>query len=100
MSKTNEIGSHKTSVFTLDDGALCVVYHNTSVVKKKPDGSIELNTGGWRTATTKLRMNQASNQFGLGYCVYQKDFDWYVRSINGTVLRFDEQTLILPVGWK
>jgi hypothetical protein len=37
-----------------------------------------LRTGGWNTVTTKARMNQASNQFNLGYCVNQTNFIWYV----------------------
>jgi hypothetical protein len=48
-----------------------VWYHSTCVVEFDKD-VIKLCTGGWRTATTKTRMNQASNQFGLGYSVYQK----------------------------
>lgn len=30
------------------------------------------------TNTTKLRMNQAANQFGLGFGVYQKNHAWFV----------------------
>jgi hypothetical protein len=30
-----------------------------------------------KTVTTKRRMNQVSNQFDLGYTVYQKDHKWY-----------------------
>ena len=39
---------------------------------------IILNSNGWATATTKSRMNQTSNQFDLGYQVFQKDYAWYV----------------------
>src|SRR5208337_4674554 len=31
--------------------------HQTDVVKYWPDGRIELNSGGWRTVTTKDRIN-------------------------------------------
>jgi hypothetical protein len=65
---------------------LCVAYHNTFVVCAS-DKTIVLNTGGWFTVTTKTRMNQASNQFGLGYRVFQKDFRWYVE-FKGKVRRF------------
>ena len=41
-------------------------------------GIITLNTGGWETSTTKLRMNQASSEWGLGYHVYQHKHDWFV----------------------
>ena len=39
-------------------------------------------------------MNQASNQFNLGYQVFQKDFDWYVEW-EGKTLDFFEDTIIL-----
>lgn len=54
-----------------------VVYHKTPVVAWDTK-RIVLRSGGWMTVTTKLRMNQASNQFGLGYSVWQKDFAWFV----------------------
>lgn len=77
MARMWEIGSHKTTV-RMSNGLLSVVYHRTEVVKTTPK-SIILNSGGWKTATTKKRMNQASNQFGLGYNVYQKKGKWYVK---------------------
>ena len=80
-----QIGSHKTSVFT-EDGITRIVYHNTAVVKFNND-EIILNSDGWNTVTTKTRMNQASNQFDLGFRVYQKNFDWFVEH-NGKTYEF------------
>ena len=82
MANLNEIGNHKTSVFTLEDTTY-VKYHWTNVVEFNEE-TITLNTGGWYTPTTKTRMNQTSNQFGLGFRVYQKDFDWFVEYDNKT----------------
>jgi len=76
MSRTNTIGTHKTSVFT-EAGTTKVIYHDTAVVSFNSD-TITLNTGGYFTRTTKLRMNQASNQFDLGFKVYQRQGTWYV----------------------
>jgi len=59
------------------NGITEIVYHQTPVVKFDAK-SITLNTGGYRTATTKRRMNQAAKMFDLGYSVVQKDFVWYV----------------------
>ena len=56
---------------------VAVKYHDTVVVQTT-DTRIILNNGGWFTATTKTRMNKASNQYGLGYQVYQHDYAWYV----------------------
>ena len=76
MSQTQHLGRTATCVHT-EDGVTRVRYHATDVVAFDVD-RVTLDSGGWRTATTKLRMNQAANQFGLRYVVFQKDFEWFV----------------------
>jgi hypothetical protein len=106
MTQTTRVSGVATSVFTDTDGALCVKYHHTIVWKLHSDGMIELNTGGWRTVTTKVRMNQAFHQYGPRvpvdgesyqiprYGVFQKKGDWYLwdRKSN-TNTAFDDETL-------
>ena len=87
------IGTHKTEVFT-ENGVTYVKYHNTRVVAFS-ENAIILDTGGWFTPTTKTRMNQTSNAFGLGFQVYQKNYEWYVENINGNVQHFKNKTLKL-----
>jgi len=77
MAQMYEIGKHATTVATGEDGKTRVTYHSTVVVAFDHN-EVTLNTGGWETVTTKTRMNQTSNQFRLGYQVYQKDYQWYV----------------------
>ena len=80
MAQQNTIGTHRTSKVRVDN-KLLVVYHSTPVVQINDTSSgkcVILNNGGWDTATTKTRMNQASNEYGLGFQVFQKDFDWFV----------------------
>lgn len=55
------------------------IYHSTSVAKIFDDGVVVLNSGGYRSNTTKLAMNQALNERGLPFSVYQKKGEWYVR---------------------
>lgn len=93
MSQQHRVGKTATSVFTDKSGALCCVYHQTCVAKKHKNGVIELNSNGWRTATTKTRMNQFSNQHGLGYTVSQKDGLWSV-SVGGKVIPFHDHMTI------
>jgi len=76
MSQQHRIGSHCTN-WNCKDGVTRVTYHNTDVVTFTDD-LIVLNTGGWFTATTKARMNQTSEQFDLGYRVFQRDWMWFV----------------------
>ena len=79
MAQVTQIGTHATTVAT-DEGITRVTYHATAVVKWSPRESwVELNSGGWRTVTTKTRINQALHQFGIAFQVYQRDFDWYVK---------------------
>ena len=55
------------------------MYHNTAVVTKFLDGTIKLNSGGWKSATTKLAMNQASNEWNMKFAVSQRKGEWFVR---------------------
>ena len=92
MERYNTVCAHKTNVM-LTNGMGTVIYHRTPVVHWDKD-KIVLDTGGWFTNTTKLRMNQASNQYGLGYSVYQKAHQWYVE-YRGQVRAFDGMMLTL-----
>lgn len=55
--------------------------YNTNVVTFNAH-RIMLNTGGWKTVTTKQRMNQASDEYDLGFTVFQRQGMWFV-SFNG-----------------
>ena len=50
-----------------------------------------------RVLHTKLRMNQASVQFNLGYTVYQQKGQWFV-SYRGATRQFDQDEIILERG--
>ena len=83
MGQTRTLGERATSVWRDTDGTLHVRYHATEVVRVDPSGVVHLNTGGWKTSTTKTRMNQAANQYGLGFYVYQRDYNWFVTISRG-----------------
>lgn len=88
MSQQHKLGKRKISVKgNMIDGELTVTYHSTDIVSVK-NGTITLNTGGWRTATTKTRFCQIANQFGLGFSVYQKKGDWFVYTKSGDTIPF------------
>ena len=76
MAQQHKISRNNTKVFQ-EDGKTIVQLWGTRVVEVAPS-FIRLFTGGYETATTKTRMNQASNQMGLGYYVYQKRGQWFV----------------------
>lgn len=76
MTQTRRVTGVATSIRE-EGGKTIVRYHSTDVVAFDSQ-EIVLNSGGRRAATTKLRMNQASHQFGLGFHVYQEDHEWFV----------------------
>lgn len=75
-----------THVFYEEDGSVRGVYRGTAVCVMSKDGKVRLWSGGYRTYTTKLRMNQFSNQFCNGrFSVYQKGGNWFVTTKDGTI---------------
>jgi hypothetical protein len=57
------------------DGTIGVLLHNTHVVTFSPDGKVTLNTDGWRTVTTKDRINDYLPE---GWGLYQDSKVWYL----------------------
>ncbi len=98
MGQVKTVGTTATTIS--NDGEYTIVtYHATQVIKWN-EKEIIINTGGYRTVTTKNRINQASNQYGLGIYVKQKNGFWFV-SIrdsgyfgNQNVLMTSEKVLI------
>lgn len=76
MARYNRLSTYRTT-WEHDATRGSVIYVNTRIVAW--DGEhVTLNSGGWQTVTTKRKMNQAANQFGLRFCVYQRNFEWFV----------------------
>ena len=65
-----------TKVDTVN-GLTVVRLYSTDIVMFNKD-RITLNTGGYYSNTTKDRMNAASQDFSLGYKVFQKNRVWGV----------------------
>jgi len=69
-------------------------YHNTCVAQLDNNNNVKLHSGGWRTATTKTRMNQFSNEFcGGRFRVYQKNNTWFVSYAGAELDYFDGMVL-------
>lgn len=74
-----------------------VKLHSTTVFAFNPlTDTVRLNSGGWRTVTTKRRMNQAADEFNLPYRVFQKDFEWFVDIMGETVEFYDNMEFKVP----
>ena len=107
MTQTQRISRNNTTVWEDEStGETCVTLHATTVFRHNPKTrTVTLNSGGWLTVTTKTRMNQAANQFGLDFSVYQKGKDvstdepsWFVRVGERTLDFTDGMTFELPTA--
>ena len=58
-------------------GVIAVLLHSTDIVKFYPDGTIVYNSGGWKTVTTRDRMNK----FGP-LSVWSDRGVWYVSNVS------------------
>ena len=79
MGQTHTISRNNTTIVPKRDHTV-VTLHQTEIVKVYPD-RVELDTGGYLTATTIARMNQAANQMNLGFSVSRKGGEFSVRKI-------------------
>ena len=82
---TNWAGSNTT--VTHENGTAFVYLHGNKIAEVD-DVSVTVFDGGWQSNTTKSRLNAILSEFGsTGDCVYQKDFQWFVRD-NGDTAEF------------
>lgn len=86
---TRKIGKHKTTVTRVKDNVTVRYWYTDVVTANLLNGAVTLNTGGWQTTTTKARMNQTSAEYNMGFTVYQKDWQLFVRKNDGTEIPFN-----------
>jgi len=89
--------AYRDEVYQLPDGTLVFYLHQHAIVALKPIGgrvSVTLDSCGWRTYTTKLRMNR---WIPGGYLVYQKRYTWYLKTPTGTQEFYDGITFEVPL---
>jgi|TARA_R110002111_G_scaffold225365_1_gene286974 hypothetical protein len=82
----NRLSNYRTT-WTETNGRGSVVYVHTPIVEWNED-TITLKSGGWESVTTKRKMNQSALQFGLGFGVYQRNYEWFVDTPTGETLNF------------
>ena len=76
-------------------GHLQVKLHDHTVMDYAPDGLVHLYSRGWRTVTTKERLNAL---LPANVAVYQEDYEWYVRAANGTRKFYEGITVDVATG--
>jgi hypothetical protein len=89
-----------TRIRRVNDSTIAIRYHDTDVVTYQADGSALLNTGGWRTLTTKDRMNTYGPK---SVAIWQERGVWRVtvRGENGApryTTLFRDGLIVTPTG--
>ena len=60
------------------------VYLHGNHIATVSNDSMQLFDGGWRSNTTKSRLNALCYEFAYGCGVFQKQFEWFISSRAGT----------------
>lgn len=92
MTKYDQVGRVATVVAPVAEGRTAVIYHQTAVVTWD-NARIVLDSGGWKSNTTKVRMNQAATVYNLGFWVYAERGKWFVRW-GDRVLPFEDKMIL------
>lgn len=72
--------------------AIAIRLHDTDILTFRPDGSVICNTGGWKTHTTKDRLNEY-----LPVRIWQKAGRWFLGE-NGKTVEFADGMIIHADG--
>jgi hypothetical protein len=92
MARMDKLSTYCTTVAQAGD-LIAITYHKTQIVAFD-SRNIVLRTGGWDSVTTRRKMNQAANQFGLGFSVYRDKGESYVRTPAGAILPLTDNMTI------
>lgn len=71
----SKLVKNNTRITEYVDGKKVLRLHSTDIITWTADGKIVLNSGGWRTHTTKARINE---YLPLDIRIYQKNYKWYI----------------------
>lgn len=93
MSQTQRISRNNTTIAHHPDGTRVVTLHRTPVVTVTDD-TVVLNTGGWFTATTRTRITQVCNEWGLGWGVSVRKGKWFARHHDGREVPFNGAEIV------
>ena len=84
---TTAKGAYRDMSFKMDNGVIVHFYHQSPIAIEK-DGKIRLDNCGYKTSSTKKRINKYSP-----FKVFQENFIWYI-NINGEKREFKNGMVI------
>ena len=94
--KESKMVARNTIQYETDDGDVVTRLHDTDIVRKTADGAIYIDTGGWNTATTRARINDAL--MGTPYHVHTDQGQVILRTPKKGNVRFKQHAAIGPRG--
>ena len=85
--------ANNTHVVLQKNGDIAIQLHSTNIVTFTVDGDVVLDSGGWKTPTTKQRMTLFSpvsvySNKGVWYCHDKNDRDEVIEFYNGIRFRY------------
>lgn len=82
---SKEVDWKKDNTEVINIGGVSFVYLYSNLIAMVGDTWLEIFDGGHKTATTRSRLNSILQAHSNGEYVYQKNFNWFVSTINGEV---------------
>ena len=82
---SKEIDWKKDNTEVINIKGVSFVYLYNNLIAMVGDTWLELFDGGWKTNTTKSRLNAILKEHGNCEFVYQKNFTWFVSTKDGDV---------------
>lgn len=73
--KSSKVIKGNTVEYITNEGTRIIRFYETNIIIFHTDDTVELNTNGYKTVTTKERINEFSP-----FNIFQKDHTWYIDS--------------------
>jgi hypothetical protein len=82
---SQEIDWKKDNTEVVNIEGVSFVYLYSNLIAMVGDTWLEIMDGGYKSNTTKSRLNAILSEHGAGEYVYQKNFNWFVSTKDGEV---------------
>ena len=82
---TAERDWHKDNTSVVNIDGVSEVRLHGNLIAKVADTWVQIFDGGWQTVTTKSRLNAILRTHGTGEGIFQKNWNWFISTSEGTV---------------
>ena len=87
IKRGSDFRKDNTQVVNIRGNAFVYLHgnHIATVTRTYAGDSLQIFDGGWRSNTTKSRLNALCSEFAYGCGVFQKNFEWFIHTRTGTI---------------